>query len=243
MNTCCHNVVPDNWKQVRFEVEWGIPQQCINKAFRSSIPVSGILYDGIQSYSGILVSALPERSTAGVPDEWRASEIPTTIVSYDGLSLSALGFQGQSKVAFRISPFVRQVNPDMMKHAFAPTSFVPTIKADGDITADSFCITGVRYEPQKNISTSTAGFKFLTWVGFQLNKHSSEGVFTIFIVKVEQGSQVSFWGAPVLTADEKISSIVVHQRNLTDGAVAIVGMKIKSFIDSIPLLSTRLVSI
>ena len=238
---CCHNVVQDNWKQVRFEVERSVPQQCINKAFRSSIPVSGILYDGIQSYSGILVSALPEQSTAGVPDEWRASEIPTTIVPYDGLSLSALGFQGQSYETFRVSPFVKQVNPNVMNPTLVPIPFVSISNTNGDMTTHSFYIMGVRYEAQKD--SSTEGFEFLNWAECRLKLLSSNGDFTSFIVRDELDIRVSFWGAPILTADGKISSIVVYQRNLADGTVEIVGMKIKSFIDSIPLLSTQLVSI
>lgn len=241
MNMCCHNVVQDNWKQVRFEVEWSISQQCINKTSRSSIPVSGILYDGIESSSGILVSALPEHSTVCVRDEWRASEIPTAIVPYDGIPLSSLGFQGQSNVAFHISPLVKHVNTDAINPTFVSTPFVSISDANGDITTHSFYIMGVRYEAQKD--SSAESFKFINWAEYRLKLHSSNGFFTSYILRAEQDIRVSFWGAPILTATGKISSIVVHQWNLAEGAVGIVGMKIKSFIGSIPLLSTQLVSI
>ena len=56
-------------------------------------------------------------------------------------------------------------------------------------------------------------------------------------MKIEDGTRVSFWGAPISTADGRVSAIVVHQRNLADGAIAIVGMQIRSFMGKIPLFS------
>ena len=64
--------------------------------------------------------------------------------------------------------------------------------------------------------------------------HSSKGDFSSFIVKVKKDIRISFWGAPILTADGEISLIVVHQRNLSEGRIAIVGMKIRSFVVKIP---------
>ena len=243
-----YNVQNNKWEQVRFEVENCISLPHVNRVQESLIPVSGVLYKkasllASQLSSGIIVSALPEQSVAVLPPGWVVSEVPTIRVPMDGIPLCSLGFPKALYKAFRITPFVRNVNRYASDAFSTPMSISFATKSSDDITNDVFCIKGICYGEQKNGDPSTRCSEFLNWTEKQLSWNSSKGAFTAFSAKVEEDVQISFWGAPILTAKGEINSIVVYQQTLGDETVGIVGMKIKPFINSIPLLSTQIASI
>ena len=242
MDTDFNSVMRDRWKQVYFDSERDIAPTQGSIFSECRIPVSGMLLKNAphsvsRSFSWI-ISALPEQNRAIVPHAWGVAEVQGIIVPFDGGHLSSLGIQVAKDDEFRIKPFARILNQDAQSAAVAIKPDLPDCALDKVISQGECCISGVCYRRQKDVSPSTKGFEFLNWSEKQTKPHSCKGIFTSFIVKVEEGVQVSFWGAPIITADGIISSIVVHQREVADGKIAIVGMQIKPFISKIPLPST-----
>ena len=226
----------DKWKQVCLETERDVVPTQGNNVFKSRFPVSGIIFENashsvFRSFAGV-ISALPEQNRAVVPHICGTAEVSGDIVPFGGEYLSSLGFQVAKWDEFWIKPFARILNQDEQGATVATKPDLPDCILRKVVSPDEFCICGICYRP------STEGFEFLNWTENQVKPHSSKGSFTSFIVKAEDGTRVSFWGAPIVTADGIISSIAVHQRRLADGRIAIVGMKIRSFMGKIPLPST-----
>lgn len=226
-------------KQIVVEFACNVFSMSGNKAFKGRIPVSGILFiresqSSSQSWFGTIVSALPCQSTE--VSEWKAPGVHDDTGSFDGPYLSALKLKVSPNERLRINPFFDRVNQDVLKANFAPVPDSSANMSNSDISADIFCITGISYRPLKKVDPSTKWFEFRNWREKQLQPISSTGSFTSFSVKVEKGSLISFWGAPILTVDGKVKSIVVYQQNIDDETVTIVGMDIASFIDTMPSL-------
>lgn len=240
MNTELNKAMRGKWKQVYFDSERDVaPTQ--GNISESRFPVSGILFKNashsiFQSFAGI-ISALPEQNRAVVPCAWGVAEVPSDIVPFDGEHLSSLGFPEAKLGDFRVKPFARILNKDAQDSAVAIKSDLPDCILNNVVASDVFFVCGICYRQHKGVAPSTEGFEFLSWTENRLKPHSSRGNFTSFIVKVDDDTRVSFWGAPIFTADRDISFIVVYQRNLADGRIAIVGMQINSFIGKIPLPS------
>ena len=228
MNTLLNDVLTAKWDQLLLEFD-----NAVSPNHKERIPVAGIMYYRPLSSIGVIVSALPEHGATVDSLRWNALKIPTTIVPYDGVSLSSLGFPKLSYETFRISSFVKQVNLDAVKPTIAPHLFASTDNASGDIIVDRHRITGIRYRLENN----NPSVEWINWSDGELQPISSSGKYTAYSVKGGKDTFTSFWGAPILTAGGEIKSIVVYQQNIDDETVAIVGMQIKSFINAIPLLS------
>lgn len=239
MDINSNNVMRDKWRQVRFEVVCSTLPTNDNKVFERRIPVSGILCNSChlasQSFSGTIVSALPDHSAAVDLQEWGTIGIPTCRVPFKGVSLFDLGFPNALRQPFCINPFVQKVTQDASQ---GTSSFSPI----GILKEDGFCgeyfVNGICYRQQKSVDATTKSYEFLHWAECQLQQRSSKDAFTSFVVKVEMSDLISFLGAPILTKDRAVSSIVVHQQELADGITVIVGMRFRDFIDRIPLFST-----
>ena len=246
MNAHPNDVETDKWKQILVEFESNVLPMHGNNIFRGRVPVSGILYNNTsrlvsQSSSGIIVSALPWQSSEA--SRWKASGISNNICSFYGPSLSSLKLKVSSCEQIPIHPFVDVVNQVVLQASFAPKPISAVNTSNDDIAAEEFSITGICYELQKNAGPSAKSFESCKWKQYRLQPCYSRDAFTSFFVKIEKGVHSSFWGAPIFTADGKVKSIVVYQQNFDDETVAIVGMQINSFIDTIPLLSNQLASI
>ena len=241
MNVDFDDIVSDKWKQVHLETEKDVAPTQGNICSESRAPVSGILFkrashSAFQSFAGI-ISALPEQDRVVVPHAWGTTEVQGIIVPFDGERLSSLGFQVANLGEFRIKPFARILPQCAQDAAGAIKPDLLDCALNKVVSSDEFCICGICYRQRKDVAPPTKGYEFIKWTENQVKPHSSKGIFTSFIVKIEDGTRVSFWGAPISTADGRVSAIVVHQRNLADGTIAIVGMQIRSFMGKIPLLS------
>lgn len=241
MNVDFDDIVRDKWKQVCLETERDVAPTQGNICPESRIPVSGILFknashSAFQSFAGI-ISALPEQDRVVVPRAWGTTEVQGVIVPFDGAHLSSLGFQVVKFDEFRIKPFARILYQCAQDAAVAIKPDLPDCVLNKVASSDEFCICGICYRQRKDVAPSSEGYEFIKWIENQVKPHSSKGIFTSFIVKVEECPRVSFWGAPISTADGRVSAIVVHQRNLADGTIVIVGMQIRSFMGKIPLHS------
>lgn len=239
MNTDSNSVMRNKWKQVCLGSERDVTPTQGNTLSKSGSPVSGILFENtshsvFRSFAGI-ISALPEQNRAVIPHTWRVVEIACDRVPFDGERLSSLGFPVAKQ--FRIKPFARILNQEAQDVVIAIKPELPDCILNKVVSPDEFCIRGISYRQRKDTVPSTGGFEFLNWTENQVTPHSYKGNFTSFIVRVEESIRISFWGAPILTPDGEISMIVVYQRNLAEGEIAIVGMKIHSFMAKIPYYS------
>ena len=218
MNVDFNDIVRDKWKQVCLETERDVAPTQGNICPESRIPVSGILFknashSAFQSFAGI-ISALPEQDRVVVPRAWGTTEVQGVIVPFDGAHLSSLGFQVVKFDEFRIKPFARILHQCAQDAAVAIKPDLPDCVLNKVASSDEFCICGICYRQRKDVAPSSEGYEFIKWIENQVKPHSSKGIFTSFIVKVEECPRVSFWGAPISTADGRVSAIVVHQRNL-----------------------------
>lgn len=236
MNVVFNDIMRDKWKQVCLETERDIAPTQGHICSESRVLVSGILFKNA-SHSAFpsfaeIISALPERDRVVVPHTWGTTEVQGSMVSFDGEHLSSLGFPKGGE--FRVLPFSRILNTDVQDAAITTKPNHPACILNNVVPPGEFCVSGICYGQQTDMEPSSKGVGFLNWVEVQMKLHSSKGDFSSFIVKVKKDIRISFWGAPILTADGEISLIVVHQRNLSEGRIAIVGMKIRSFVVKIP---------
>ena len=229
-----HGSMMTTWQQVRFEVEYAFPPTNKNKANKRRIPVSGIVCATTHSSPSLLVSALPQLSAAVIPPEWIACGIPNCLLPFDGPYLSSLGLSAPLCEVLRITPFASKVNQGALQASFAPKPSFSVNMQNEVISNEHFTITGICFRQQSNHNDSEDSFEFLQWTEKQLQTNSTIGDFASFRIKVGKGVQTSFWGAPILTSGGKVESIVVHQQNIDDETIAIVGMQIASFACKFP---------
>lgn len=243
MSSVLHDSMMATWQQVRFEAEYIVPSMNKGKMPKRRIPVSGIVCATTHSSPSLLVSALPQLSAAVIPPEWIACGIPNCLLPFDGPYLSSLGLSAPLCEVLRITPFASKVNQGALQASFAPKPSFSVNMQNEVISNEHFTITGICFRQQSNHNDSEDSFEFLQWTENQLQLKSAKDEYASFIVKAGKGVQTSFLGAPILTSGGKVESIVVHQRNVDDETVAIVGMQIASFANKYPTVLAPLSSI